>query len=134
MNCCIQTQEGCIAVAPSQVCVRMLRGTTNTFEFILTDGAGEPVDISPDEVRLTVRDYYDGEIKIQKWNLPGTHLDGPNGRTEFTFSIEDTLEGSPIDITFWLYEVRRIRPGGNEHVHLQGQFLIDPAVGGEVPT
>jgi len=134
MNCCIQAEEGCVSVAPSQVCIRMVRGTTNTFEFILTDAEREPVDISADEVRLTVRDYYDGAIKIQKWNLPGTHLDGPNGRTSFTFSVEDTSEGSAIDITFWLYEIRRVRPGGAEHVHIQGRFLIDPAVGGEVPT
>jgi len=112
----------------------MVRGTTNTFEFVLTDAEREPVDISADEVRLTVRDYYDGESKIQKWNLPGTHLDGANGRTSFTFTVEDTSEGSAIDITFWLYEVRRVRPGGAEHVHIQGRFLIDPAVGGEVPT
>jgi hypothetical protein len=108
----------------------MVRGTDNTFEFVLTDGFGNPVDISADEVQVTVRDYYSGDIKIQKANLAGTHLDGPNGKTAFTFTRADLAEAAETETTFWLYEVRRVRIDATENVHIQGQFVIVPAVGG----
>jgi len=119
-----------VSVTPAEQNISVVRGTDNTFEAILTDGDGEPVDISLDTIVFTVRDKPGGTVMIQISNAPGTHKDGPSGVTEFAISKADITNVSAIRSTFWVYEIRRIRPGGAEHVHIQGQFIITPSVGG----
>ena len=117
-----------VAVEPACVDLRLRKGTDNTFEFILTDGAGEPVNIIDDDVVLTVRDTLGGTVQFDKTNVGGTHLDGFNGNTEFTIDKTDIDAVSEIDTTFWVYDIRRIRVGGQENVYIAGQFIIEPTL------
>ncbi len=119
--------NGCVAIVPSEICIRIVKGTDNIFEFVLLDGKGEAVDIRVDDVTLTVKDYVGGTTKISKSNLHGTHLDGENGRTLFTIAGSDITDTSN-DVLYWVYEVRRTQPLGQEHVHLTGPFIIDAPV------
>lgn len=119
-----------VSVTPAEQNISVVRGTDNTFEAILTDGEGEAVDISLDTIVFTVRDKPGGTVKIQISNAPGTHKDAANGVTEFSISKADITNVSAIHSTFWVFEIRRIRPGGAEQVHIQGEFVITPSVGG----
>ena len=131
MSCssCDSPLVGCVAIIPAEICIRFVRGTDSTFECILLDGRGEPVNITDDEVRLTAKDRAGGTIKIQKCNCPGMHSDAPNGRTSYTFVPEDITESQGTDRLEWVYEVRRIRSFGDEAVHITGPFIVDPQVG-----
>ncbi len=120
----------CVSIVPARICMKLLRDTDATFEFVLTNGRGEPVDITLDEVRLTVREYIGGSIKIEKANPGGTHIDGPNGRTRFSFVPGDITDTQGSDTFYWVYEVRRIQPSGDEAVHITGEFLVEPAIEG----
>jgi hypothetical protein len=89
------------------------------------------VNISLDTIIFTVRDKPGGAIKIQIGNAPGAHKDPTNGVTEFTVTKTDTLGDSTFHSTFWVFEVRRVRGiSGEEQVHIQGEFVIHPSVGG----
>jgi hypothetical protein len=117
------------AVAPSCVDLRIRKGTDNTFEFILNDGDDEPVKMIDDDVVVfTVRDMLGGAAQFHKTNAGGTHLDGFNGKTEFTVDKNDIDAVSDIDTTFWVYDIRRIRVGGAENVYIAGQFIIEPTL------
>ena len=125
-----RAQHDCVEVAVEPACVdiRVRKGTDNTFEFILTDGDGEPVNIIDDDVVFTVRDMLGGTVQFEKANAGGTHLDGFNGKTEFTVDKTDIDAVSDIDTTFWVYDIRRIRVGGQENVYIAGQFIIEPTL------
>lgn len=128
MTECFPQDEACVAITPSEVCLRIVRGTDSTFVFVLTDGDGNPIDLSSDTVKLTVRDYPGGTLKVQKTNGSTEHLDPTNGRTQFTIEKTDiVVPGS--DMMDWVYEVRRIDGSGKETVHIAGRFLADPQVG-----
>jgi len=109
----------------------MVVDADSTFTFILTNARGEAVDITGDSVKLTVRDVKGGTLKLQKTNGPGAHDDPQNGKTSFTITRTD-ITATPADETFfWVYEIRRIDAGtSQEHVHLEGAFVVEPAVGG----
>ena len=128
MSC--RAKHECVEVAVEPACVdlRLRKGTDNTFEFILTDGVGEPVNIINDEVVFTVRDMVGGAAQFDKTNVGGSHLDGFNGKTEFTVDKTDIDAVSDIDTTFWVYDIRRIRVGGQENVYIAGQFIIEPTL------
>lgn len=127
---CGATVADCVAVIPSEVCIRLVFGTDTEWDFVLLDGDGEPVDITADDVRLTVKDEIGGTLKIQKTNAAGTHADPTNGRTVFTLAPGDITDTPDGDRWFWVYEVRRFigGAGGDEAIHLQGDFVVDPAV------
>jgi len=121
--------DDCVSIVPFNQCLRVERGTDMTFEAILTDARDEPFDISLDQVVFTVRDYEGGTKKIQKTNLAGSHLDGPNGRTSFDIADTDITDTQTTDRLYWVYEVRRIQPSGLESVHVKGAFIVEPQVG-----
>lgn len=117
--------EASIDLAPSIIDIEVSQQADFLLGFVLTDALGVPVDLSGDEVKLTIKDYIGGTQKIQKTNT--THVDPTNGYT--TFLIADTDITVSVDILFWVYEVRRIQAGGNEGVHITGKFIAYPAVG-----
>ena len=121
-----------VAIEPACIDIRVQRGTDNTFEFVLTDGDGTAVDIIADDVMFTVKDEIDGITQIQKTSLAGSHLEGSFGKVEFTVArteIDDEVDSTSD--TFWVYEIRRQvgGAGGDEHVHIRGEFIIEPSVG-----
>lgn len=127
MGCDTSTK---IRIQPAAVDVGIVRATTNVLEVVLTDAAGESVNIGADVVKFTVRDGPGGTVKIAKENGPGEHLDDAEGRTEFTIEkteIDD--EVSQTADTYWFFEIRRIQPTGVENVHIQGRLIITPDVG-----
>ena len=129
-NDCEKAAGTCISVIPSEVCLRLVKDADTTFEFILTDGECVPVNITNDSVRLTVKDYPGGTTKITKTNAPGGHVDPDNGKTQFKILKTDISETFDVDQVRWVYEVRRIQAGGDEAVHLKGDFVVDRGVGG----
>lgn len=120
-----------VGVTPAPQNVTIVRETDNTFEVILTDGEGEPVNITGDTIVFTVRDKVGGLVGIQISNGPGTHKDPVNGVTEFSITKADTSSASPVHWTYWVFEVRRILAVSlEERVHIQGDFVVLPSVGG----
>ena len=100
------------------------------FEFIclLTNAVGDPVDITPDEVVFTVKNYKGGSVKLQKTNTPYSHFDGSGGRTRFSIDATDITPDVPPRGFLWVFEVRRILPSGKEFVHIEGTFNVEPEV------
>jgi hypothetical protein len=121
--------DDCVSIVPSETCFRMQRGSTTRIDCVLTDGQGEPIDITFDTVTLTIKNYKGGTSKIQKSNAPGSHLDPENGRTVFEIIPADITDPQTGDAFYWVFEVRRIQPGGVSAVHIEGQFIVDPQVG-----
>jgi hypothetical protein len=101
------------------------------FDFIclLTNEVDSAIDISPDEVIFTVKDYKGGTEKIQKTNPPYSHFDGPGGRTLFHIDPTDIAIATPPRNLAWVFEVRRILPSGLEYVHIEGDFSVSAEVG-----
>jgi hypothetical protein len=95
----------------------------------LTDDLGEPVDLTADTVKLTARDYKGGSLKLQKVNGPGEHEDPTNGKTAFKIEPGDIVDTQTEDTFYWIYEIRRIQASGDEAVHIEGPFIVEPAVG-----
>ncbi len=129
-DCVLRTGDELVAVVPSVIDLQLVKDADTTFEFILTDGNCEPVDISADSVRITVRDYLGGALKIQKTNSVGGHSDPTQGKTEFTIARTDITDTLTVTHTRWVYEIRRIQVGGSESVHIEGNFIVDLSVGG----
>lgn len=120
-----------VGVTPAPQNISIVRETDNTFEVVLTDGNGEPVDITGDTVIFTVRDKLGGLVKIQISNAPGMHKDPGNGVTEFSVTKADTSSTSTLHWTYWVFEVRRVLAVSlEERVHIQGDFVVYPSVGG----
>ncbi len=117
-------------LTPAEIAISVLSGTDTTFEAILLDGEGEAIDISADTVVLTVRDALGGTLKIQKTNAPSGHVDPTSGSTSFSVLATDVPDISPAEFQNWVYEIRRVQASGDESVHIQGAFLVEPAVGG----
>ena len=121
-----------IPISPACVEVRVRRGTDTVLDFVLTDGAGRAINITIDDVVFTLKDSIDGVVLDQQTSSAGAHYDAIGGRV--VFELPRTLiddEAEPECDTFWVYEVRRIVGGGAgpQHVHIQGEFIIQPAVG-----
>lgn len=117
-----------VALTPARFSLRIQRGSLTEFDCILTNAFGEPIDISLDTVILTVKDALGGTLKIEKINLPLSHINGPQGRTRFAIEPGDIVDPAsyfPID---WVFEVRRVTPVPEEFVHITGPFIIDPEV------
>jgi hypothetical protein len=128
--CCpLEKIKAGIAITPDEACIRCMRSMDFTIEVVLTNGKGKPVDISLDTIKLRIYDERGGTLKIEKTSLPGTHVDGLNGRTSFTIGRTD-IESDNGKTFSWLYEVRRIEDTLEERVHLTGPFVVDPPVGG----
>ena len=87
-------------------------------------------DLTAATATLTVKDSEDATI-LQKINTPGNHEAPLEGRTQFVIDKTDTagLLTSPQTSIPYKYEVRRTAAGGEEYVHLEGNFIILEAVG-----
>lgn len=122
-----------ISIVPENIALEVTYKTNFSIECVLLND-GEKVDISADSVRLTVRDYKEGAVKIQKTNASGEHTDPTNGKTTFDIAPADFVDVQDDETVNWVYEVRRIQPspGDEETVHLMGDFIVKLAVGGEV--
>lgn len=120
-----------VAIIPACIDIRVVRGSDNTFEFIITNGEGQAINITVDDITFTIKDTIDGTVTFQETSLAGFHLDAAGGKVAFTIprtAIDDEAEATVE--TFWVYEVRRIEGGaGEQHVHIKGEFIIDPSVG-----
>jgi len=122
----------CFDALPTAQCIEILADTDTELRFRLTDSDGKSIDISLDQVDFTARDTIEGVELLTYSNAPGEHEDAGNGITAFTVLRAD-INGAldPADESAdWVYEVRRIRPAGQQYVHIQGQFLVRPSIGG----
>lgn len=117
--------EEVIDLGPAEVDILVSQDADFVIGFVLTDGLGVPLNITGDTIKLTIKDYIGGTQKIQKVNT--SHSDPANGYTIFVIGKTDIAVSA--DKLFWVYEVRRIQGGGNEAVHLAGDFIADSAVG-----
>jgi hypothetical protein len=93
----------------------------------MKNGVGDPIDIGPDEVVLSVSTYPGAVLLFTKTSSPYAHYDGTNGRV--MFEIEKTDFGNtarPIQASF---EIRRTFPSGLEYVHVVGEIIAEPVVG-----
>lgn len=120
-----------VRLLPSVVDLDLERDTTNLLEFVLTDAEGKAIDIALDDVKFTAKESPGGTVTIAtKTSSAGSHADGPNGRVEFLIAKTDIDdEAQRAQKTFWVYEVRRVQPGGEENVHAKGGLVIHPDVG-----
>lgn len=128
-NC---TQSACgsherTELLPSVVDIHISQGSRETFEVVLLDGY-QPIDITLETVRFTVRDRPQGTTQLQKTNGPGSHSDPTNGLTDFTVTETDIPVSTDGDRK-WVFEIRRINPLGHEFVHVQGCFFVHQEVG-----
>ena len=124
MSCIVNTPSACISVIPSEICLEVVKDADTEFEFTLTDGYDNPVDITTDTVVLTIRDYLGGTTKLQKTNAPGSHEIPTDGKTRFSITNSDITDTLTDAQTVWVYEVRRIDAALLEYVHIAGEFLI----------
>jgi len=122
--------DKCVSIVPSVVNLRLVNDADTSIEFILTDGKQNPVDITSDDVKFTVRVTHGGTQKLQKTNAAGSHSDPTNGKTIFKVTHTDITDALTDLNTKWVYEVRRMIAGGDEAVHITGAFIVDLAVGG----
>lgn len=129
-DCVLHESDELVAVVPSVVDLQLVIDADTTFEFILTDGNCEPVDITNDSVIFTVRDYPGGTLKLQKTNASGEHSTPAQGKTEFTVARTDITDTLTDKHTKWVYEARRIQASGAESVHIEGDFTVNLSVGG----
>lgn len=114
---------------PARINLGLVRGTDGGFEFALTSGA-DPVDITNDEVRLTVLTAPAGDVLLQTTNAPGSHEDPSNGITRFDVPRAVTALSPANGTAYWPYEVRRIDGvSGEEFVHVRGNLVVEPGIG-----
>ncbi len=118
-----------VSIKPAKVDIQLTQGTDNELEFILTDGLGEPVNLTDSDVLFTAFDMIGGTATLgPKTNTPGNHTDALNGKSAFKIDrteIDD--EVNQATKTFWVYEVRRKQITADlEHVHITGQLIILP--------
>lgn len=118
-----------VSIKPTKIDIVLVKDTDNELEFILTDGLGEPVNLTDSDVVFTAFDAIGGTVQLgPKTNTPGNHTDSLNGKSAFKIArteIDD--ETNPTTKTFWVYEVRRKQITADlEHVHITGQIIILP--------
>ena len=132
MSCNICENEICQGIEPSKICLTVPRDVDSVLTFVLTDGEGNTVDLTIDTVEFTVKDTHDGTVKIDYKNEPGEHLDPTNGRTQIEILKADISSVAvPADESqSWKYEVRRIDDDDKEALHIEGDFIVEPTVGG----
>ena len=120
-----------IDLTPEIITIEAQQGTDVTLEFQLTDANGTAVDITNDTVDVTVKDDFDGNVKIAtKSNGPSEHSDPANGKSIFVWTKTETTTSTPTEQVDWVYEVRRIFAGsGKEVIYIQGTLSLFPSVG-----
>lgn len=122
--CLLKDFDKCVSVTPSEVCLELVKDADTEFEFTLTDGDDNPVDLTADTVVLTVRDYLGGTTKLQKTNAPGGHVNPTDGKTRFWILNGDIVDTLADAQTVWIYEIRRIDAALLEYVHIAGDFVV----------
>lgn len=118
-----------VDLTPSDVPLKIQKGAAFSLDCILTDNAGTPVDLTGQTVQFTVKTDIGGVQKIFKENGPGEHESPADGKTRFTFTGSEITDAQEADSFFWVYEVRRI-DGSTEYVHISGDFIVEPEIGG----
>ncbi len=125
---CIRIPCESLPIEPTCLILSIVRGTDNQLEVSITDGDGKAVVITNDTITLTVKDEAGGSTVFVKSNGPGGHSAPALGQTIFNIDAADTATASATATTYWAYEVRRITAGGDERVHIQGDFVVRPAI------
>ncbi len=117
-----------VSLLPKIEDLLLTRGTDNRLEFRLTNPVtGQPVDLTNDTVKFTVKDSYGGTVKIGLENTPGMHSAQADGRTQFVVTREAIADATHTGtITDWVYEVRRLVSGADEVVYFAGIFSLRP--------
>lgn len=135
MTCVSPNATGCARLACESLTIDpvcydlgVVWGTDNQLEVTLTDGDGKAVAINNDTVDFTVKDDLGGSVVFTKSNGPGDHSAPGLGQTIFDVDAADTATAGATTTTYWVYEVRRTTAGGDERVHLQGAFVVRPAI------
>ena len=117
-----------VEIKPACINLAVVRGTDNTWEFVLLDNDAKALNMGDDDVVFTIRDEFEGNIQVQATSSAGSHFEGNSGKVEFTLpraAIDD--EANARVRTFWVYEIRRIDLNNNQHhVHIAGDFVICP--------
>lgn len=119
-----------ICVAPTAINLCMQRGQDTTFKFALAGDTGR-VDITADDVIFSVLSApVSGTVLVALTNGVGQHTDPTNGETEFTLTRAMTNVVAVPEETdsYWVYEVRRVQPGGEENVYVSGALKIQRSV------
>lgn len=125
---CIQLDCQELAIQPDCYNLSIQRGTDNALEVIVTDGDGAAIDISLDTITLTVKTARDGDLVFAKSNGPGDHIGPIIGKTVFDVAAGDTATASTTATTYWVFDVRRVTAGGDERIHIRGDFIVEPTV------
>lgn len=118
-----------VEAIPSEVPLIIQRGSAFVIECILTDDEGAPINLTGQTVQLTVKTEIGGDQKIFKENGTGEHEDPENGKTRFEFTGAEITDEQGSDRFYWIYEIRRL-DGVSEYVHIQGDFVVEPEIGG----
>lgn len=118
---------------PVRLDLALKRGAAASIEFAFTDAAKVPVSISTDDIHLTVRDEPGGTQKLLLSSTAGTHTNGAGGICTFTFTAAQLTPAGVgiLELTTWVYEVRRVIGGGSgtPYVWFEGEFVLHPGVG-----
>lgn len=115
---------------PSEIDLRMVAGTDASLLFTLTDKNGAAVDITADTVIMTARKDIAGDVVFSLTNT--MHTVPAQGQTTFILPRATIAAAALVKgVTTWVYEVRRFIGGlsGDEAVHVQGELLVEAAVG-----
>ena len=121
-----------IDACPKEIDICVSSDSKVELQFTITDADDNPIDISADDIKFTVKSDIAGTCEIStKTSLAGAHEDGPNGVVVFTVSKTDLAGASSRIITCWVYEVSRCigAVAADEVVYIQGTFMIKPRVG-----
>lgn len=116
-----------LASLPTRLDQDLVAGTDTTLEFTIMSGDG-PIDISNDTVVVTVMDEEGGAPILAKINPSGQHSDPAHGKSQFTFTDNDTVTGVYSPVRWW-YEVRRISGvTQKQRVHIVGEMRLSPSM------
>jgi len=125
-----------IALLPVRYDLLVTRGTDNPFEFeFLNPVTGVAIDLTLATVRLTAREstvsppVYNGTVKLDKSNTPGSHSAPLAGKTVFTLTRSELTDSPNVNsVSQWLYEVRLYPTGlaGSQQVWFAGNLYLNP--------
>lgn len=117
-----------LPIQPDCINLTIQRETDNQLEVVITDGDGKAIAINNDTITMTVKDEPGGSVVFTKSNGPGSHSNPGLGQTIFTIAAADTSSASASTTTYWVFEVRRIAAGGDERIHIKGDFIVEPTI------
>lgn len=108
-----------------EVEIRAWRNRPATYEAHFTDKAGNPVDLSNSDARLTVIDRAGGTTKLTVTNNPANHADAGGGVSRFYVPASAFAGLSGQRAYTWKYVVDRIDlTSGDPVTHFYGDFRV----------